>query len=76
MGVYDKLYDASQINDLAWMTDSHCNRANSSTNINLSGIDSEAPDLSNSSTSQPNESNETTEEPEEFVANKSIVVSL
>ncbi|KAK2141819.1 hypothetical protein LSH36_1035g00004 [Paralvinella palmiformis] len=72
MGVYDKLYDASQVNDLAWMTASYCNRGNSATNINLPGFDYKAPDLSDSSTSQPDESAETTEEPEALVANQSI----
>ena len=62
MGIYDELYDASQVNDIAWMTARYCHRGKS-TNINLISIDPEAKDVSDSSTSQPNELVETNEVP-------------
>ena len=72
MGIYAKLYDASQVNDFAWMADRYCHRANSVTNTNLSGAYSGAQDVSESRTSQLDESAGPAEHPEGLVDNQRI----
>ncbi|XP_072047225.1 adhesion G protein-coupled receptor E2-like [Amphiura filiformis] len=60
-----------EVNDLAWMIARYCNRGNSSTNINLPGVEFEVPGLSDSST---HEFAETTQEPEGLVQYKYAVI--
>ena len=72
MGIYAKLYDASQVNDFAWMAARYCNRANLVTNTNLSGAYSGAQDVSESRTSQLDESAGPAEHPEGLVDNQRI----
>ena len=72
MGIYAMLYDASQVNDFAWMAARYCNRANSVTNTNLSGAYSGAQDVSESRTSQLDESAGPAEHPEGLVDNQRI----
>ena len=72
MGIYAKLYDASQVNDFAWMAARYCNRANSVTNTDLSGAYSGAQDVSESRTSQLDESVGPAKHPEGLVDNQRI----
>ena len=72
MGIYAKLYDASQVNDFAWMAARYCNIANLVTNTNLSGAYSGAQDVSESRTSQLDESAGPAEHPEGLVDNQRI----
>ena len=71
-GQYAKLYDASQVNDFAWMAARYCNRANLVTNTNLSGAYSGAQDVSESRTSQLDESGGPAEHLEGLVDNQRI----